>query len=734
MSSFYSTSADYLYDELKRLSLLVRLKINRQRHSKGNELRGLVITEEEIDSLLDESVQQVLGDDEVYGITVEDASLLAAIKEKIETNLMNSRSLGQELRLDVLSKHFQLSSLEFDILLVAMAPEVDLRFEKYFAYLQDDVTKKRPSIDLCMSLLSESAEQKIEVRRRLMRNEPLIKYRIIHLFDDPSHSMPPLLSKYIKLDDSIVNYLLELEDDNCAPFINLEIPRCNWADVSLPDEFKDRLRVVTDKYKDENQLIFYFQGLDGLGKKGAAEAICRELDHSLLVADVEKLLRTPSSEIEDAIRLVYREALLRKAAVYWYKIDLLLSEDSAIYRNAFFDILRENSTLSFVSGRTADLFLSQLHGLSCVHVEFPRLSSETRRIVWEQFLINNREVIADEVDLEAISNEFKLTRDQIQAAASMAVDLAFWRSPNNSQVTREDIYTACRRQSNPNLATLARKISPHYKWNDIILPDDQLEQLREIYNTVKYKTLVYETWGFERKLTFGKGVAILFSGPAGTGKTMAAEVLANELGLDLYQIDLSQVVSKYIGETEKNLGRIFDEAETSNAILCFNEADAIFGKRSEVRDAHDRYANIEIGYLLQKMEEYEGVTILTTNLRRNMDDAFVRRIAFLIHFNLPGVEERRRIWEKIWPEEVPRAQDLDLDFMARQFELPGGNIKNIALASAFLAASNGKVVDMSHLITATRRELRKKGKMVVEQNFGSYSDQALRLRKDGRKN
>ena len=265
-----------------------------------------------------------------------------------------------------------------------------------------------------------------------------------------------------------------------------------------------------------------------------------------------------------------------------------------------------------------------------------------------------------DADLPAVAAKFRFTGGQISDAAATARNLARWRDPEDGHVTATDLYAASRLQSNRKLADLARKITPHYTWPDIVLPADRMAQLREICNTVKYRAQVYDAWGFDRKLALGKGLNVLFAGPSGTGKTMAAEIIAGELGLDLYKIDLSTVVSKYIGETEKNLARIFAEAETSNAILFFDEADALFGKRSEVRDAHDRYANIEIAYLLQKMEEYEGVVILATNLRKNMDDAFVRRVHFTVEFPFPAEADRRRIWEQIWPAETPRSPELDL--------------------------------------------------------------------------
>jgi len=305
-----------------------------------------------------------------------------------------------------------------------------------------------------------------------------------------------------------------------------------------------------------------------------------------------------------------------------------------------------------------------------------------------------------------------------------ASDRARWRAASEVGERRSDagpglhdLFAAARQQSTQSLGGLARKIDPRRGWGDIVLPADRLQQLQEICSHVRHRAMVYEGWGFGRKLSLGKGVNVLFAGPPGTGKTMAAEVMAQELGLDLYQIDLASVVSKYIGETEKNLSRIFDEAESSNAILFFDEADALFGRRSEVRDSHDRYANIEVAYLLQRMESYEGMVILATNLRKNMDEAFTRRMHFSIELPYPDETQRRSIWETIWPPDTPREVDLDLDQMSRRFELTGGNIRNIAVAAAFLAAEDGQMITMRHLLHATRREYHKMGKLVLNGEF-----------------
>lgn len=328
--------------------------------------------------------------------------------------------------------------------------------------------------------------------------------------------------------------------------------------------------------------------------------------------------------------------------------------------------------------------------------------------------------LASDVDLNDLANKFRLSGGQIRDAVATARNLALWRAPEDGVVTAEDIYSACRRQSRHGLNILARKIDPTYDWDDIVLPKDQMEQLCEICSYVKHYHTVYGNWGFGRKLSRSRGLNILFAGPSGTGKTMAAEIMANELGLDLYRIDLSAIVSKYIGETEKNLDRIFREGQSSNAILFFDEADALFGKRSEVRDSHDRYANIEVAYLLQKMEEYDGVVIMATNLRKNMDEAFARRMHFTVEFPIPEEADRYRIWQGVFPKEAPLGMDIDLPFMARQFRITGGNIKNIALSAAFLAAQDGNVITMENLIRATKREYQKMGKLCTESEFARY--------------
>ena len=725
----YTTSLQHILAELERVDLLIQAQVQRARqlHQADAEFQGLYISEREIDALLAQPIglpRWAVGPAPSSRPEVQAA--LDRLAADIARCKAESARRGITLRLDELVRLFELTSFEADALLVCLAPELDLRYERLYAYLQDDVTRKRPSVDLVLNLLCPSLEARIARRQCFDQSAPLLKHHLLHLFDDPSHQQPPLLSKYLKVDERVVSYLLDSDelDARLLPYARPSVAQARLENLLLPADVKRRLALLTRERRAKREgLLFYFQGPYGVGKQTTAEALCRELGVGLLAVDGERLLNAEHLAFEMAVRLASREALLRGAALYWDGFDALLADDKRTWREVLVRELESQRGLAFLAGETTWEPADALHALPFVRVEFPRPAYAERAQLWAMSLDGER---GADVDLGAIANKFRFSGGQIRDAAATARNLARWRDPEHGHVTMADLYAACRLQSNRKLATLAQKIEPHYTWDDIVLPPDRMEQLREICNYVRHRARVYDEWGFDRKLSLGKGLNILFAGPSGTGKTMAAEIIANALGLDLYKIDLSTVVSKYIGETEKNLARIFAEAETSNAILFFDEADALFGKRSEVRDSHDRYANIEISYLLQKMEEYEGVVILATNLRKNMDDAFVRRMHSTVEFPFPDEADRHRIWEKIWPDDTPRSPDMDVDFMARRFEIAGGNIRNIALAAAFLAADDGRVVGMDHLIQATKREYQKMGKVVVDGEFGEYAGHVMR--------
>ena len=424
--------------------------------------------------------------------------------------------------------------------------------------------------------------------------------------------------------------------------------------------------------------------------------------------------------------LIYRESRLRRAALFWQGMEALHTEQRRTLLSTFVQNLKQGGSVAFVDGDAGWGAHHALRQITYFSVALSRPSYTHRAKTWHSALEKHSTAL-DPGDIAELAVKFKFSLTQIYNAAATAGNLALWRDPNSHHITLQELYEACRSHSNKKLSILAHKISLKYRWDDIILPSDRTQQLREICNHVKYRDRVYSEWGFDRKLAMGKGLCVLFAGPSGTGKTMSADIIAGELGLDLYKIDLSSVVSKYIGETEKNLSRIFDEAETSNAILFFDEADALFGKRSEVKDSHDRYANIETGYLLQRMEEYEGIVILASNFRKNMDEAFIRRLHFTVEFPFPNEEDRFRIWQNVWPAATPREPDLDLEFLARRFQVTGGNIRNIALSAAFLAADDTGIIGMQHLVRATQREYQKMGKLVSESDFAGQAKDVVAI-------
>lgn len=638
---------------------------------------------------------------------------LAEERRALEQQALQAERGGAVLPLRRIARLFGLSSFEQDVLLLALAPEIDLRYERLYGYIQDDVTKKRPSIDLALRLLCGTPDEWIWARAAFMASAPLLHHRLIQLFED-GQRQPALLARFIKIDDRIVAELLgqPVLDPALQSFTALQRLTRSLDDLVLPAEFVARLRQIPAGA--EGGLVLGLQGSYGSGRKAIAEALCAEAGLPLLYVAMDKALESDLSPVEMAQR-VLREAILDGAAIFLEGIEqVLIADELRAWRHAILAALDEYQGYTFLPLDGSWEARGAFKRSSYLRLDLPTPSYSEREQIWRLQLGADA---PDEVVLQQLASTFRLSGGQIGDAVAMARALARWRGGKPGP---GDLYSACRAQSSGRLNSLAHKINSTYCWDDIVLPPDQINQLREICIQVRHRRTVLERWGFDRRLAMGKGVNVLFAGPSGTGKTMAAEIIATDLGLELYKVDLSTLVSKYIGETEKNLDRVFTAAREANAILFFDEADSIFGKRSEVKDAHDRYANIEVGYLLQKMEEYDGVVILATNLRKNMDDAFVRRLHVAIEFPFPEEADRLRIWRKVFPEEAPLAEDVDTEFLARQFKLAGGNIRNIALLAAFLAAEDGNVIQMAHVVRAIKREYQKLGKLVTESEFGPF--------------
>ena len=613
---------------------------------------------------------------------------------------------------------FGLSSFDSDVMLLALAPEIDLRYEKIYSYLQDDVTRKRPTVELALNLFCSSAEEKLDRRVDFSPNGRLIRHRLLQVIPDPNQVEPSSLAYYLKLDDQIKHVLLGQPglDQRLASFCQLIDPSLDWDDLALNSEIKLALAYLCKEAQSSHKALWLcFQGCGGPEKRETAEALARLMGNNVLTARIDRLPENFNSSL--IFNLLVREAELQRAILLISSLDEVHGAEASVRRQDLLDSVSRHTGITIFAGKRS-WEPQSISAFGVIPIEFEVPDFRERYERWQSELSRLGSPI-DAQDLSMLAGRFRLTPLQIAQAARAAQLNSKWRwargesqentaaSAPPSSLSLDDLSAAARSQCGQELVGLAHKIEPRYGWADLVLPADPKAQLREICSQAECRPKVYGEWGFDRKLSLGKGLNVLFAGPPGTGKTMAAEVIAHELRLDLYRIDLSQVVSKYIGETEKNLDRIFTAAENSNAILFFDEADALFGKRSEVRDSHDRYANIEISYLLQKMEEYQGISILATNLRQNLDEAFVRRLQAIVEFPFPDEEYRRRIWETVFPQKTPLADDVRFDLLAREVRLAGGNIKNMALAAAFYAAADGGIVCSAHLIQAAHREHQK---------------------------
>jgi SpoVK/Ycf46/Vps4 family AAA+-type ATPase len=446
------------------------------------------------------------------------------------------------------------------------------------------------------------------------------------------------------------------------------------------------------------------------------------LGRRLLLIDLDRLAQSEISWTE-AILLSARTARLRDALPVWTRGEPGGCRSPEAQGSPIDDWVRALAAMDIQTGIlcTAELRAewAMTADRSFIRLEFPLPDSRSRSSIWARQL-KTLGLALDIRETALLAETFRLDAEGIDRAAARAVALAHWRDLDHPRPGREDLLAGARAEAARVLPRYATRLTPAYEWDDIVLPPDQFRQLEELCERVRHRGMVLNEWGFSRRLPLGTGIAALFAGPSGAGKTMAAQVVAAALGgLDLYRVEIPAVVSKYIGETEKALEQVFREAEGTSAILFFDEADALFGRRTEVKDAHDRYANIEVSYLLQALEAYDGLTILATNFQHNLDDAFVRRLAFIVNFPYPEEAERRAIWQRCWPVATPLSSDLDVAYLA-QFKLTGGDIRNAALSAAFAAAADGGRVTMPHIVRGIRREYQKLGRACADSDFGTY--------------
>jgi hypothetical protein len=614
--------------------------------------------------------------------------------------------------LDGLARRFVLSPLDLDLLLVAVAPDVDARFERLYGYLNDDLTRRRPTVGLALELCGLAGAA--SGRFRLAPGAPLTAGGLVEVTEP---ERPPL-SRALTVPDRVTGHLLGSARPD-ARLVGLlgeahEDPTAEAAEVHR-----------TAAAARTGVGLVHLRGRGG-DAAGLATAALRAAGLRPLVLDAVALARR-RGDIPELARITALEARLTDAGVVLGPLEALPGEPAERTRTlgALCAALRgipliTHGTVGWAPEWAAD---------TPVVLTVPAPSPERQAARWHHALAQAADdnaadglATGDAEGLAAAVAAHRLDSGQVRRAADVAVRTAVLAG---RPVRPDDLRTAVRAQNGAGLDRLARRVEPGVGWDDLVLPPATHRRLRELALRARHREQVLGQWGMRPGGGRGRGVIALFAGESGTGKTMSAEVVAADLGMDLYVVDLSTVVDKYIGETEKNLERIFTEASAVNAVLLFDEADAIFGKRSEVKDAHDRHANIESAYLLQRMESFDGIAVLTTNLRANLDEAFTRRLDVVADFPVPDSGQRLALWERCLGDRLPRAGDLDLPFCADRFELAGGSIRACAVTAAYLAAESGSPLTMRQLVTAIAQEYRKLGRLVLESEFGPYLAEAV---------
>ncbi len=623
--------------------------------------------------------------------------------EKLEEELKKAaEAMPSPPALEILSATFGLSAFERSLLLLCAGVELDSHFAQLCAGAQADPQRAFPTFSLALAALLQPHWSAITP------SAPLRRWRLIEVGSGPAITLCPL-----RVDERILHYLAGVQhfDEHLLGLIE---PHPMRAETLVPSQLSlaDQIAATWARAEEETRPpIIQLSGEESAGKRQVAAAASARVGLRLSILPAYAIPVNPT-ELETLRQFWERESILDPSALLVDCDDL--DEGDAMHQNAVTRWLETVAGAVFITCRER----RRMKQRPLVTFEVHKPTVLEQRQLWQVSLGQAAETLNGRVD--ALVAQFSLSAPAIQAACAEAISR---RSLLESQASGaadlgELVWEACCAQSRPRLGDLAQCIVPVAKWADLVLPESQYLILRDIALHVRQRLKVYETWGFAHKSARGLGISALFTGPSGTGKTMAAEVLANELHLDVYRIDLSQVVSKYIGETEKNLRHVFDAAEDGGAILLFDEADALFGKRSEVKDSHDRYANIEVSYLLQRMEAYRGLAILTTNLKDLLDTAFMRRIRFVVQFPFPDAARRAEIWRRVFPADTP-TEELDVARLAH-LNVAGGNIRNIAMYAAFLAADAGEPVRMDHLLRAARAEYSKLERPLTEAEIGGW--------------
>ncbi len=589
------------------------------------------------------------------------------------------------------------------------ALEHDPDLERACAFVWDDFTRKRPDAGFVVDVLGGGdPDARGRVRAALAPDAPLRRYRVILVGASSDLEASSPARRTVRLTDRAVSHVFG--DDTFDPVIDAVAglsPPAAITDLVLPET---TIAVARRALTASAAPRVLFHGGAGTGKLLLVRALAAELGRPVVKVDVTELLRAPD-RLEDRIARISREAALRRA------ITVLRAGASADDTAPPADAARVIELVARIRGPVVITCHARpawlVHAIpDLLEVAVAPPAIRARIALWNQALGDARGLAGDEA-IAAVAARFALGGEAIHRAAARVRAQAHLRDPSSPHVELPELAESARLMLQHRLGTVARRVAPGFAWSDLVLPEDTHDIIQEFLGFARHRARLLEEWGFDKKLPYGRGVSAILAGPPGTGKTMVAQLVARDLGYDLYVIELSQVVNKYIGETEKNLARVFDEAERSHAVLFFDEADALFARRTEVKSSNDRYANLEVNYLLQRMESYDGVTLLATNLEQGIDEAFKRRVRFTVQFEMPEPDVRAQLWRSMFPKETPLAGDVDWNRLAQRWEMAGGYIKKAAVRAAAraLARGEGAIVTMADLELAATLEYREMGRI-----------------------
>jgi len=676
------TSTRHLLERLRVVEARVRAEYEARRAPDGREATtgGLELSAQQVERLVQQGAAEPVATDRRMQRTLE--RLAAEAEEAL--------AAGRLVRLTRSARIFGLDALDEELLLVALAPALDPRFEAFYTFLNDDLLRRQATVGLALRLCGVPPTSS-DGRARFATSRPLVAGGLVTL--DGTHR--PLLTQELAVPDRVVAHLLG--DDTADPLVaalRVGAPPTPGAASALV------ARAVAAGVRS-----LYVRDHQGAGAASQAAAGLAQLGAGVVALDLDRL--DASEDLAAIATAAHREARLVGAGLVVGPVEVLAERGPNAVR-----VFAEAPGIVILHGR---------RGWDPTWSRAVPALLEADRIVPGRTASGVAERLGDDlgdVDAAAAIGLFRLTPEQVDRAARAAYQQAVMEG---RPLEAGDLQRGARSQNAAGLERLATRIEPRSRFSDLVLPADAAEQLRQLTVRWRHRDRVLDGWGMGHGVSRGRGVTALFAGPSGTGKTMSAEVIAGELGLDLYVIDLSTVVDKYIGETSKNLERIFTEADRVNGVLLFDEADALFGKRSGVSDAKDRHANVEVAYLLQRMEAFDGVAILTTNLASNLDEAFIRRLDAIVDFPSPDVAQRDLLWRAKLRSSLPQEDGLDVAFLAERFRMSGAEIQNAVVTAAYLAAEEDVVVGMRHLVRGVLAEHRKMGRFLPDSEFGAYA-------------